>query len=475
MAVERVFHLERADVLAAGDDDVLAAVLDLDVAVGLQHREVAGVEPAAGERRIGRLPVLQVAAHHDVASEHDLAHGLAVGRHFAQGLGMHHGHAFLERVANALAAVEARLLGEGFRRPRFAPHRDRRRPVDLGETVDVRDVEADPRHAFDHRRRRRGAGDHRAHLVVDAFAHRRRRGDQQVVDDRRRAVVIDALAPDRLEDRLRLDLAQAHVHAAEQGHGPREAPAVAVEHRQRPQVARKVRHRPGGRVAHGVEVRAAVMRDHAFRVAGGARGVRDRDRIPLVGRAAEMRQRLVRGDQSFVLVRAEALAGTGELAVADVDDDRGATVLFLQQPQCLLHRRRQLAIGEEHGRLAMVHLPGDKRRIEPRVERVEHGVEGGHGVVRLDHLGRVVKHRAHRRAAADAERLQRRRQSRRTVARFAPAIAARAMHDRLEIAEHLGAALDKADGRQRDEVRRVLVEILVVDAHTVQTADAARA
>ena len=80
VAVEHVLDLERGDVLAAGDDDVLAAVLDLDVAVGLHHREVAGVEPAAAERLLGRRAVLEVALHRDIAAEHDLAHGLAVGR-----------------------------------------------------------------------------------------------------------------------------------------------------------------------------------------------------------------------------------------------------------------------------------------------------------------------------------------------------------------------------------------------------------
>jgi hypothetical protein len=46
VAVQHVFHFHAGNVLAAGDDDVLAAVLDLDVAVHVT-REVAGVEPAA--------------------------------------------------------------------------------------------------------------------------------------------------------------------------------------------------------------------------------------------------------------------------------------------------------------------------------------------------------------------------------------------------------------------------------------------
>ena len=47
MGQQRVLHLDGGDVLAAGDDDVLGPVHQLDVAVGVAHPEIAGVEPAA--------------------------------------------------------------------------------------------------------------------------------------------------------------------------------------------------------------------------------------------------------------------------------------------------------------------------------------------------------------------------------------------------------------------------------------------
>ena len=49
MLVEHVLDLDRRDVLAARDDDVLGAVLELDIAVRVQHAEIAGMEPAALE------------------------------------------------------------------------------------------------------------------------------------------------------------------------------------------------------------------------------------------------------------------------------------------------------------------------------------------------------------------------------------------------------------------------------------------
>ncbi len=49
MAVQNVFHLDRGNVLAAGYDDVFRAVFDPNVSVRLDHRQIAGVQPAARE------------------------------------------------------------------------------------------------------------------------------------------------------------------------------------------------------------------------------------------------------------------------------------------------------------------------------------------------------------------------------------------------------------------------------------------
>jgi hypothetical protein len=45
---KRLLDFDARDVLAAGDDDVLAAVAELDIAVGVPDCEVAGVAAADG-------------------------------------------------------------------------------------------------------------------------------------------------------------------------------------------------------------------------------------------------------------------------------------------------------------------------------------------------------------------------------------------------------------------------------------------
>src|SRR5438105_4848009 len=59
VAVEDLLDLEGGDVLATRNDDVLRAVLDLDVAVGMPDCEVAGVKPALREGCFGRRRVFQ--------------------------------------------------------------------------------------------------------------------------------------------------------------------------------------------------------------------------------------------------------------------------------------------------------------------------------------------------------------------------------------------------------------------------------
>lgn len=79
MVVDHLFHFDRGDVLAARDNDVLFAVANLEIAVGMHYGIIAGVEPAAGEGLGGGLGIV-VVADHDVVAAHDhLTHGLAVG------------------------------------------------------------------------------------------------------------------------------------------------------------------------------------------------------------------------------------------------------------------------------------------------------------------------------------------------------------------------------------------------------------
>src|SRR5205823_7130517 len=94
--------------------------------------------------------------------------------------------------------------------------------------------------------------------------------DQENLYGRRAVVVGDALRLKEFPDLRRIDLAQADVCSTYRSHGPCKAPAVTVEHGQRPEVDTIAVHARLNDLAKGVEVGSAIGIHYAFRIAGGA-------------------------------------------------------------------------------------------------------------------------------------------------------------------------------------------------------------
>ena len=80
MSEQRRLHLARADLVAAGLDQVgRAAADDAPVAIRRARAEVAGEEPAVAHRLGGRVGPVQVAGEQVRAADGDLADRLVVG------------------------------------------------------------------------------------------------------------------------------------------------------------------------------------------------------------------------------------------------------------------------------------------------------------------------------------------------------------------------------------------------------------
>src|SRR5207245_8717570 len=67
------FHFDRRNVFPAAYDDVLQAIANLNIAVRMHDRDIAGVQPAARQSLLGRFRVVVVAGHAYVAAGHDLS------------------------------------------------------------------------------------------------------------------------------------------------------------------------------------------------------------------------------------------------------------------------------------------------------------------------------------------------------------------------------------------------------------------
>ena len=193
---------------------------------------------------------------------------------------------------------------------------------------------------------------------------------------------------DQVVHRLGAHLAQADVNARLDADRPREAPAVAMEHRQRPQIDRVAAHVGGDDIADREQVGAAVMIDDPLGVAGGARGVVERNRVPLVARPDPFVFRVALGEQRLVVERAERCAVAVIFGIVVVDDQR----LRLGELQRRRGNSRELAVDDQRLGLAVIEHEGDRRGVEAGIEGVEHGAAHRRAVMALEHRRRVGEH-----------------------------------------------------------------------------------
>ena len=309
-------------------------------------------------------------------------------------------------------------------------------------------------HALQHRGgRRRGRGHH-----VDGVRERPALALGGVQDhpqhDRRAAHVGHPLVGDRAVDGAGVHAAHADARPADGGQRPREAPPVAVEHRQRPQVDGVVREVPADDVRQRIEVRAAVVVDHSLRLPGGARGVVERDGAPLVVGVRPLERRVALAEERLVLDLPDALAARRR-RVVDVDDERGTA----HPGEGIRDDRRELAIGEQHLRFAVLQNERDGRRIEPDVDGVEHRAEHRHREARLVDGAHVRREDRHAVAEADAAARERGCEAVAARAGLGPGEAALAVDDARVVGIDGGGAFDERERSERREIGRGAVKV----------------
>jgi len=274
-------------------------------------------------------------------------------------------------VVDPLAGFRRRLLLDGAAIPFVVPRTDNRRAVCFRQPVYVGYVESVAQHAFQRRLRRRRGGGHDVDRMVEFPAFRVGGVDDEVQHDGGAAEMRHPMIGNGVVDIGHIHAPQADVDAGDGGDRPGEAPAVAMEHRQRPQINRMVGHVPADDVADGVQIGAAVMIDHALGVAGGARREVERDGLPFVVGKMPVEVRVAFLQQRLIVLFAQPLAADVfvGLRVVDVDDNDIAP----QVGQRLFDGFRELGVGNQHLGFAVVQDKGDGLGIEPVIERVQHG------------------------------------------------------------------------------------------------------
>ncbi len=367
MAHQRVLEGDRRDPLAARLDEVLRAVLDLDVPVGPDRDDVARPEPAVVRPAVGGVGRLVVGGRDRRAAHLELAHRLAVPRDealLAARTDLDEGdrRALLGALVVRGGSLEAYLLAD---RARHRPDR-----AHLRHAPAVRDVEAVPLgERLDHRPRRRcAANGHRPHPREVPALRVRVEGLEDPHPDRRHAGADrHPLLDERVEQALRVEMRpREHLLGADERAREREAPCVRVEHRDDRQhgVALVGAEEPGG--GQRVDRDRAVRVDDALRQPGGPAREAHRRGSALVDVAVDELALVGRGDQLLVVDRAvRRLARTDRDHVLEphpVDELRG------EGPEDL--------VDHEHAVACMGGDVGVVVRMEAEVQRV--GDESAH-------------------------------------------------------------------------------------------------
>ena len=249
---QRLLDLGRVDVEAAGDDHVLQAVDDEQVALVVEVADVAGVVPAEARGRGGRLRVLVVAGHHERAAHDDLA--ALAGRQQRPGLGVHDPHLHQRRgppggrrgAAWPPSRPASKCVGG-------REHRDHHRRLALAEQLRHHGPDrprAPPRagRSTSAPRRTRSTAARRGRCVRSAVVA------EQHVDQRRRQ--------ERVRDPLLLDERQ---EAAEVGSAHDDDPPAERHHREA-QDAGGVRQRREREVRRAARERVAHQRQRGHRL-----------------------------------------------------------------------------------------------------------------------------------------------------------------------------------------------------------------
>ena len=173
----------------------------------------------------------------------------------------------------------------------------------------------------------------------------------------------DTMVTDRLQRGFRLDPAQADIDPGAFRHGPRKTPAVAMEHRQGPEINRVLAEIGGKDVADRVEVGAAMVGHHAFGIACCPRGIAERDRVPFVFRQPCNEAGITQRYRILIFDFADPLAAR-ESRIVDIDDERFWT---LHQRQSFRDDAGEFGINQDDAGAAVIELKGDGGRIEPDV------------------------------------------------------------------------------------------------------------
>ena len=148
----------------------------------------------------------------------------------------------------------------------------------------------------------------------------------------------------------------------------------------------------------------------------------------------------------------------GDRRIVDIDHQRPVVQQFQRRPD----HAAEFAVGEQHLGFGMLQDEGQRFRIEPDVQLVQHRPGHRHAVMGFQHGGCVGRHDRDRVAIADTARRQRRGQAPAAGIEFAIGPALIAMDHRHPVGMDVGRALQQRERGQRLIIRGGAIQMGVV-------------
>ena len=192
---------------------------------------------------------------------------------------------------------------------------------------------------------------------------------------------------DEPEHRRRIEFSQADMGRTHRTHTPGEAPAVAVKHRQGPEVDRVASEPDHHRVAHCRKIGSPVMADDPLGISCGARSIIQTDGVPFIFRHDPFKIRSSFFQKVFIVEVSEPFSPVS-FRIVDVDHQQ----ILSGNRQCFPDDRGKLGVGEEDLGFAMLQDVTDGRTVQPDIEGVEHRAGHRHSKMGLEHLRGVRRH-----------------------------------------------------------------------------------
>ena len=399
------------------------------------------MEPAVDDHLVGLFLLPPVALQHDVGAGDDLADRLVVpvdfGAVFVDHLDLDADHvvagAHLVAEPGGRAGLDLRLgLGQG---------EDRR---GLGQAVDLDELPAQlVFEALDEGLGRRRAGDGEARAGGDFELVLALEFEDAGEHGRSHAGEGAALVLQQAVDVVGLGRAQDDMLAAHRGDRVDAAPAVGVEHGQRPEFGVAGLDSQMRDEVVGVDVGVAVGDHHALGAGGGAGGVVDAEQVGLVQLRIGGRGGRVAADPVLVVGPAgrdlRVAVGNGEVVLDG--GDGGADWVYEVGELGVDHHHAGFGVLED-----VLEVGGD----QAVVDRDDHGADRGGGVEGLEELVAVGRDDRHAVALADAHRGERVGLLVDPLAELPPGEAPVAVDDGFGLGEQLGRAAQKIVDEQRD-------------------------